>query len=81
MWHLLYARKKLKATQQRGLKCAFEDWPFTCGTQLQDLELPGELGEVYIHVGNRLKSCTTVRSTTPYVFTVPCPSRLVLPAV
>lgn len=48
MWRLLYARKKFKAAQRRNLERALEDWSFTCGSQLQDLDLPGELGEVYV---------------------------------
>ncbi len=48
MWRLLYARRKLKAAQRRDLEHALEDWTFTCGAQLQDLDLPGDLGEVYV---------------------------------
>ena len=47
MWRLLYCRFKLSKKEQADVKSALEDISFTCGTQLQDLELPGRLNEVY----------------------------------
>ena len=47
MWRLLYCQFKLSKKEQADLKAALEDISFTCGTHLQDLELPGRLNEVY----------------------------------
>ena len=44
MWRLLYGRFKVTKKEQADLQTALQD---TCGAQLQDLELPGGLSEVY----------------------------------
>ena len=46
-------RFKLSKKEQADVKAALEDISFTCGTQLQGLELPGHLNEVY----TRTMSC------------------------
>ena len=53
MWRLLYCRFKLFKKEQADLEAALEDISFTCGAQLQNLELPGCLNEVY----TRTMSC------------------------
>ena len=52
MWRLLYCRFKL-SKEQADLEAALEDISLTCGAQLQNLELPGSLNEVY----TRTMSC------------------------
>ena len=47
MWRLLYCRYKLSKKEKADLKTVLQDISFTCGAQLQDLELPGYLNEVY----------------------------------
>ena len=47
MWRLLYSKFKLTKKERTDLQAAMEDIPFTCGAPLQDLDLPGRLGEVY----------------------------------
>ena len=47
MWRLMYSRHKLTRKEQTDLQMAIEDVSFTCGAQLQDLELPGRLNNVY----------------------------------
>ena len=47
MWRLLYCRFKLSKKEQANLQTALQDVSFTCGAQLQNLELPGRLNEVY----------------------------------
>ena len=46
-WRLLYCRFKLSKKGQADLQTALHDASFTFGNQLQDLELPGRLNEVY----------------------------------
>ena len=40
-------RFKLSKKEQADLQTTLQDVSFTCGAQLQDLELPGQLNEVY----------------------------------
>ena len=47
MWRLLYSKKKLQASERQALQQALDDVMYTCGAQLQDLELPESLAEVY----------------------------------
>ena len=47
MWRLLYSKKKLQASERQALQQALDDVTYTCGAQLQDLELPGSLAGVY----------------------------------
>ena len=50
MWRLLYCRYKLTKKERSDLQTALEDVSFTCGAQLQDLELPGRLNDVYTRI-------------------------------
>ena len=47
MWRLLYCQFKLSKKEQADLQTVLQDVSFTCGAQLQDLELPGWLNEAY----------------------------------
>ena len=47
VWRLLYCRFKLSKKEQADLQTALQDVSFTCGAQLQDLELSGRLNEIY----------------------------------
>jgi len=47
MWRLLYCQFKLSKKEQADLETALQDVSFTCGAQLQDMELLGRLNEVY----------------------------------
>ena len=47
MWRLLYAKFKLTKQEQANLQLWLNDVSFTCGAQLQNLDLPGRLNEVY----------------------------------
>ena len=53
MWRLLYCRFKLSKKERSDLQTALIDISFSCGSQLQDLELPGRLNDVY----TRMISC------------------------
>ena len=52
-WRLLYCKFKLTRKERADLQTGLQDVSFTCGAQLQDLELPGRLNEVY----TRIMSC------------------------
>lgn len=47
MWRLLYCRFKLTKQEKSDLQKAIEDVSVTCGAQLQDWALPGQLSDVY----------------------------------
>ena len=47
LWRLLYSQKKLTKKDRHDLQSIFEDISFTCGAQLQDLDLPERLRGVY----------------------------------
>ena len=42
-----YSRHKLTTKERTDLQAAISDVLFTCGAQIQDLNLPGRLHEVY----------------------------------
>jgi len=48
MWRLLYSKKKLSRHDKKRLQDALDEWEFTCGAPLQDLELCGPSSEVYM---------------------------------
>ena len=47
MWRLLYSKRKLQLADRQALERSLENVTYTCGAQLQDLELVGALAEVY----------------------------------
>ena len=47
LWRLLYSKQKLSRKEREDLQGILEDYSFTCGAPLQDLELPGRLVNVY----------------------------------
>ena len=49
MWQLIYATRKLLATQKQLLKLALDGLSFLCGSPLQEAELPQDLQSV-VHV-------------------------------
>ena len=48
MWRLLYAKSKLSGGERTALQQVLDKWSFTCGAQLQDLNLAGRLADVYV---------------------------------
>ena len=46
MWRLLYAPRKLSSVARQELESLLEDYTFSCGAALSDLELPSVLSEV-----------------------------------
>ncbi len=48
MWQLLYSKHKLSKSERSALQVALDDLSYSCGAQLQDLELSGNLSEVYV---------------------------------
>ena len=48
IWRLLYSKKKLKKAERRQLELELDGLSFTCGSALQDLDLPAPLNEVYV---------------------------------
>ena len=48
MWRLLYAKSKLSVGERTALQQVLDKWLFTCGAQLQDLNLTGCLADVYV---------------------------------
>ena len=48
MWRLLYAKNKLSVGERTALQQVLDKWSFTCGAQLQDLNLAGCLADVYV---------------------------------
>lgn len=47
-WRLLYSKNKLSRQERKNLEVALADYSFTCGSPLQDLDLPGKLAHVYV---------------------------------
>ena len=47
LWRLLYSKQKLSGKECEDLQRILEDYSFTCGAPLQDLELAGRLANVY----------------------------------
>lgn len=47
MWRLLYSQHKLNNPERLALQAALSDVTYTCGAQIQDLQLSGKLAEVY----------------------------------
>ena len=74
MWRLVYAIKKLKAAEIRKLRTALDNLSFSCGTSLQEADIPLELKTlVYVKsctAINPLKSCTTQQNLKISAFTV-----------
>ncbi|CAB4028705.1 Hypothetical predicted protein [Paramuricea clavata] len=49
MWRLVYAKRKLILSECKSLEDALSGTSFSCGSPLQDLELPAELEKkVYV---------------------------------
>jgi len=48
MWRLLYSKKRLKKDERRQLQLSLEGLSFTCGSSLQELDLPSPLNDVYV---------------------------------
>ena len=48
MWRLLYCKTKLKKTQRALLVSLLDNYSYTCGSSLQDIELPEPFKEVYV---------------------------------
>jgi len=48
LWRLLYSKYKLTKKERSDLQAAIEEISYTCGAQLQELELPGRLKDVYV---------------------------------
>ena len=46
LWHLLYSKHKLSIRERSTLKGVLDDVTYSCGCQLQELELCGNLAEV-----------------------------------
>jgi len=74
MWRLLYRRTKLKKTQCALLESLLDNYSYTYGSSLQNIELPEPFKEVYksiiLVVTNQLKSCITQQGMIQFVFTV-----------
>ena len=60
MWRLIYALKKLKAQEKQLLEHALDGLCFSCGSLLQDAELPEGLQDVVfvrsMNCGKRIKA-------------------------
>ena len=52
MCRLLYSKRKLKAIDRRRLEQKLDGLSFTCGSSLQDLDLPQPLDQVYVRSMN-----------------------------
>lgn len=48
MWRLLYCKHKLSASARKSLQRALDDVTYTCGAQLQDLQLGDRFAEVFV---------------------------------
>ena len=48
LWHLIYSKYKLTASERAQLNDALADFTYTCGASLSDLDLSGHLAEVCI---------------------------------
>ena len=46
VWHLVYSKYKLTASERSQLNSALADYTYTCGASLSDLELSGRLTDV-----------------------------------
>ena len=46
MWRLVNSKFKLTANEKKTLQSTLDDWTYTCGAQLQDLDLQGRLQEI-----------------------------------
>ena len=49
MWRLLYSKQRLLASEREKLEEILNDFSFTCGAPLQDLEMEGKLADRCIH--------------------------------
>ena len=71
MWRLIYALKKLKAQEKQLLEHALDGLCFSCGSLLQDAELPEGLQDVVfvrsMNCGKRIKA---LYCSAHYVFIV-----------
>jgi hypothetical protein len=48
MWRLLYSPRKLSSAARQELATILDNYTFTCGASLNDLELPSTLTEVCV---------------------------------
>jgi len=48
MWHLLYSPRKLSPGLQKQLSTLLDNYTYTCGATLSDLELPDSLSSVCV---------------------------------
>lgn len=46
MWRLVYSKFKLTADEKKILQSTLDDWTYTCGAQLQDLDLQDRLQDI-----------------------------------
>ena len=51
-WRLLYSQKRLALKECTELEKALDDFVYSCDASLQDLDLPGKLGDVEILLKN-----------------------------
>ena len=71
MWRLLYAKRKLKKNEKEELEQALDGMSFSCGAQLQDVDIPVHLKEiVYVRHMSIDPSYTTLLSTRTFVSTM-----------
>ena len=49
MWQLVYSARKLSVRNRRMLQSKLDEYAFSCGAELTDLELGEEFPEVYVH--------------------------------
>ena len=47
MWRLVYCKRKLAARERQVLQQALDSVTYTCGAQMQDLELGDQFTDVY----------------------------------
>ena len=48
MWRLVYSKYKLNKSEKSSLQSVFEDFTYTCGASLSDLDLSGRLQDVVV---------------------------------
>ena len=73
IWRLLYSKYKLIRKEKADLLKTIEVVSFACGTQIQDLNLPGCLNEVYKRQSatwSLLNACTTQLNKLLFAYTV-----------
>ena len=82
MWRLVYSKYKLSVAQRCQLQRLLDDYSYSCGAKLEELERDSKMlkSEIML-VETQLKNCTIRLVLSPYVCTVELTSHSPHPAI